>query len=90
MAVFSEGKGPQRFQGRVVILVNEHTAGSSEMITAFAAENRFGTVVGSRTAGRLLGGNHLRWRPRVPYCVTSGRIPHLAIEMRSWKEREST
>ena len=60
VAVFTEGKGPQRFQGRVVILVNEHTASSSEMITAFAAENRLGTVVGSRTAGRLLGGNSFK------------------------------
>ena len=60
VAVFTEGKGAQRFQGRVVILVNEHTASSSEMITAFAAENRLGTVVGSRTAGRLLGGNSFK------------------------------
>ena len=77
VAVFTEGKGSQRFQGRVVILVNEHTASSSEMITAFAAENRLGTVVGSRTAGRLLGGNSFG-SATVPYCVTSGRIPHLA------------
>ena len=60
VAVFTEAKGPQPFQGRVVILVNEHSASSAEMITAFAAENRLGTVVGSRTAGRLLGGNSFK------------------------------
>jgi hypothetical protein len=60
VAVFTEAKGPQTFQGRVVILVNEHSASSAEMITAFAAENRLGTVVGSRTAGRLLGGNSFK------------------------------
>jgi carboxyl-terminal processing protease len=54
-AVFTERKGPQRFHARVVMLVNEHTASSSEMVTAFAAENGLATVVGSRTAGRLLG-----------------------------------
>jgi carboxyl-terminal processing protease len=60
VAVFTEAKGPQPFQGRVVILVNEHSASSAEMITAFAAENRLGTVVGRRTAGRLLGGNSFK------------------------------
>ena len=60
VAVFTENKGPQAFHGRVAILVNEHTASSSEMITAFAVENRLATVVGSRTAGRLLGGNSFK------------------------------
>ena len=60
VAVFTENKGPQSFHGRVAILVNEHTASSSEMITAFAIENSLATVVGSRTAGRLLGGNSFK------------------------------
>jgi C-terminal processing protease CtpA/Prc len=60
VAVFTENKGPQSFHGRVAILVNEHTASSSEMITAFAIENGLATVVGSRTAGRLLGGNSFK------------------------------
>jgi C-terminal processing protease CtpA/Prc len=60
IAVFTENKGPQRFHGHVAILVNEHAASSSEMITAFAIENGLATVVGSRTAGRLLGGNSFK------------------------------
>jgi C-terminal processing protease CtpA/Prc len=79
VAVFTEGKGTQRFQGRVVILVNEHTASSSEMITAFAAENRLGTVVGSRTAGRLLGGNSFK--------VGHGyRIALPVVAYRTWRD----
>jgi C-terminal processing protease CtpA/Prc len=52
----TEGLGPQKFQGRVVILVNEHSASAAEMLAAFAQENRLGTIVGTKTAGRLLSG----------------------------------
>ncbi len=62
-----------------MILVNEHTASSSEMITAFAAENRLGTVVGSRTAGRLLGGNSFK--------VGHGyRIALPVVAYRTWQD----
>lgn len=40
------------------MLVNEHTTGTGEIVTAFAAENRLATVVGERTVGRVLQ-NHL-------------------------------
>ena len=56
IVVVTEGKGPQKFHGRIVILVNEHTAGSGEMVAAFARENKLATIVGMKTAGRLLGG----------------------------------
>ena len=56
IVLVTEGKGTQRFHGRIVILVNEHTAGSAEMVAGFARENRLAKIVGTRTAGRLLGG----------------------------------
>jgi C-terminal processing protease CtpA/Prc len=56
IVVVTEGLGEQKFHGRVVILVNEHTAGAGEMVAGFAKENRLATIVGARTAGRLLGG----------------------------------
>jgi carboxyl-terminal processing protease len=55
IVVVTEGLGQQRFHGRVAVLVNEHTAGAGEMVAGFAKENRLGTIVGARTAGRLLG-----------------------------------
>src|SRR5207248_2093831 len=55
--VVTEGLGPQRFHGRVVILVNEHTASAGEMLAAFAEENQLATIVGAKTAGRLLSGS---------------------------------
>jgi len=56
IAVVTEGRGPQPFHGRIVALVNEHTAGAAEMVAGFIQENRIGRVVGMKTAGRLLGG----------------------------------
>jgi carboxyl-terminal processing protease len=56
VVLMTEGLGPRKFHGRIVVLVNEHTASAGEMIAAFAAENKLATIVGSETAGRLLGG----------------------------------
>jgi len=58
--VVTEGLGPQKFHGRVVILVNEHTASAGEMFAAFAEENNLATIVGIKTAGRLLSGSTFR------------------------------
>ena len=55
VALRTEGLGPQRFHGRVAILMNEHSASSSEMVLAFAAENRLAALVGTKSPGRLLG-----------------------------------
>jgi len=61
--VVTEGLGPQKFHGRVVILVNEHTASAGEMVAAFAEENRLATIVGKKTPGRLLSGTTFRVKP---------------------------
>jgi carboxyl-terminal processing protease len=54
--LMTERLGPKPFHGRVVMLVNEHTASAAEMVAAFAAENRLATLVGTRTSGQVLGG----------------------------------
>jgi carboxyl-terminal processing protease len=56
IVVVTEGRGPQRFHDRIVALVNEHTSGAAEMVAGFVQENGLGKVVGTKTAGRLLGG----------------------------------
>jgi carboxyl-terminal processing protease len=61
--VVTEGLGPQKFHGRVVILVNEHTASAGEMVAAFAEENRLATIIGTKTPGRLLSGTTFRVKP---------------------------
>jgi len=55
--VVTEGLGPQRFHGRIIVLVNEHTASAGEMVAAFAEENALATIVGKKTPGRLLSGS---------------------------------
>jgi carboxyl-terminal processing protease len=50
----TEGLGNKPFHGRVVLLVDRHTASAAEMIVAFARENSLALIVGERTAGRLL------------------------------------
>lgn len=93
--VVTEGLGPQRFHGRVVILVNEHTASAGEMVAAFAAENNLATIVGATTAGRLLSGSTFRagegyilGLPVAAYLTWQGRLiegkgvsPSVPLEM---------
>ena len=55
--VITEGLGERSFHGRVVLLVNEHTASAGEMVAAFAEENNLATIVGTKTPGRLLSGS---------------------------------
>jgi len=55
IALFTEGLGQRHFHGRVAILVNQHTKSAAEMIADFAATNQLATLVGTRTAGEVLG-----------------------------------
>jgi carboxyl-terminal processing protease len=50
----TEGLGPQRFHGRVAMLVNEHTTCAAEMVALFAQERGLATIVGMPTPGRLV------------------------------------
>jgi C-terminal processing protease CtpA/Prc len=54
VAVFTEALGPQPHHGRVALLVNEHSASAAEMVAAFASEYKLATIVGAKTAGRLV------------------------------------
>lgn len=54
VAVYTERLGAQAHHGRVVILVNEHSASAAEMVAAFASEYGLATLVGVRTPGRLV------------------------------------
>jgi len=56
ICLVTEGLPRQKFQDRVVILVNEHSASAAEMLAAFAQENQLATIVGTKTSGRLLSG----------------------------------
>src|ERR1700691_1437916 len=57
VAIATESLGKQRFHGKVVVLVNEHSASSCEMVAAFASENTNVTIVAAKTPGRPVGGH---------------------------------
>jgi carboxyl-terminal processing protease len=69
----TEGLKEQPFHGRVGILINEYSHIAAEMVAAFAADNRFGHTVGTRSAGEVLGGDNFRvgneYRVRIPVAV---------------------
>lgn len=54
VAVFTESLGAQSHHGKVAMLVNEHSASAAEMVAGFASEYRLATLVGAKTAGRLV------------------------------------
>ena len=79
--VVTEGLGARRFHGRVVLLVNEHTASAGEMVSAFAEENNLATIVGTKTPGRLLSGSaykvghgYILGLPVAAYLTWQGRM----------------
>ena len=53
VVIQTEGRGARPFHGRIVLLMNEHSSGSAEMVAQFAKENGLATLVGTKTAGRL-------------------------------------
>src|SRR5256886_11827031 len=93
--VVTEGLGARRFHGRVVLLVNEHTASAGEMVSAFAEENHLATIVGTKTPGRLLSGSaykvghgyilglpvaaYLTWQGRM--LENNGIVPAISAEL---------
>ena len=56
----TEGLGPMPFHGRMTLLVDRHTASAAEMIVAFARENDLATIIGEKTAGRLLSATSVK------------------------------
>jgi C-terminal processing protease CtpA/Prc len=93
--VVTEGLGSRPFHGRVVLLVNEHTASAGEMVAAFAEENNLAVIVGTRTPGRLLSGSafkvgqgyilglpvaaYLTWQGRM--LENNGIVPKFPVEL---------
>jgi carboxyl-terminal processing protease len=79
--VVTEGLGERKFHGRVVLLVNEHTASAGEMVSAFAEENNLAVIVGTKTPGRLLSGSafkvgrgYILGLPVAAYLTWQGRM----------------
>lgn len=102
IVVVTEGLGPQKFHGRIVLLVNQHTTSAGEMVAAFAQENNLATIVGTTTAGRLLSGSvfkvghgYILGLPIGAYLTWQGVLlegkgisPHVGVKLPSAALRE--
>ncbi|HEX3985834.1 MAG TPA: S41 family peptidase [Acidobacteriaceae bacterium] len=98
----TEGLGPMSFHRRTVLLVNRHTASAAEMIVAFARENNLSTIIGEKTAGRLLSSTSIKvgkgFRLALPtgaYYTWKGTVlegtpiePDHVVDF-DWRERRS-
>ena len=63
IAVVTEGRGPQPFHGRIAVVVNEHTAGSGEIVAGFVQENRLSAGYRHENSRALAGRERLQtWR----------------------------
>ena len=98
----TEGLGPKPYHGRVVLLVDRHTASAAEMVAIFAKENKLATLVGEKTAGRLLSATSVKvgygFRLALPvgayYTWNGTALEGMPIEPDvevgfDWKERRS-
>ena len=100
----TEGLGSKPYDGRIVLLVDRHTASAAEMVTIFAKENKLATIVGEKTAaGRLLSATSMKvgqgFRLALPtgaYYTWNGTAlegtpiePDVVAEF-SWKERRDS
>jgi carboxyl-terminal processing protease len=56
----SEGLGPKPYDGHIALLVDRHTASAAEMVAVFAKENKLATIIGEKTAGRLLSATSVK------------------------------
>jgi len=98
----TEGLGPMPFHRRTILLVDRHTASAAEMIVAFARENNLSTIIGEKTAGRLLSSTSIKvgkgFRLALPtgaYYTWKGSVlegtpiePDHAVDF-DWRERRS-
>ncbi len=96
----TEGLGAKPFHGRIALLVDRHTASAAEMIVAFARENKLATIIGEKTAGRLLSATSVKvgkgFRLALPtgvYQTWNGSVyednpiePELPLKF-DWQER---
>ena len=78
VVLVSEGLGPKRWHGRLVIITNEHTVSAGEMVAAFASENGLAKLVGTETAGRLIPGSGFRIGYGYMLVIAEGRVCDLA------------
>lgn len=78
IVVVTEGLGPQPYHGRVVILVNQHSASAAEMLAGFAQENHLATIVGTKNPRTIAQRRRVQGWPRLCPGSAHCRLLYLA------------
>jgi carboxyl-terminal processing protease len=95
VVLLTQGLGSQPFHGNIVLLVNQWTNSAAEMLAGFAAENGLATIVGTQTAGNVLGAANFAvgdsywlrlpvfgWYTSTGMCLEGrGVSPHLLVDV---------
>lgn len=95
LVLLTQGIGEQPFHGHIVILINEFTSSAAEMVAQFAKDAKLATLVGTRTAGLVLGstlfdvGNSYAlylpvfgwYTPTGSYIEGSGVMPDIEVDV---------
>ena len=81
----TEGLGRKDFHGRVILLVDRHTASAAEMIVAFARENGLARIAGEKAAGRLLAATSIK--VGLGFRLALAAIPQHLMQSRRAKPR---
>ena len=76
--VVTEGLGQRRFHGRVVLLVNEHTASAGEMVSAFRRGEQSGNHRGNENTRPSPERQRIQGWPRIHSWPTGCRLPDVA------------
>jgi C-terminal processing protease CtpA/Prc len=69
----TEGLGCKRFHGRIILLVDRHTASAAEMIVAFCAREQPLRFCGSMKRAWRRGVLHMNWNAMDLTCTTNTR-----------------
>lgn len=88
VVLMTQGLGPQPFHGRIVVLINEWTNSAGEMAASFARETGLATVIGTKTAGNVLGAQNFNvgddYFLRIPvfgwFAWSAGNLDGIGIE----------
>ena len=95
VALYSEDLGNRVYRGRVVVLINDYTGSAAEGFAGFMKARTRATLIGSTTAGQLLGGQpinvrggwslviptHAAWGPDGRPTIDRPTTPHIEVPL---------
>ncbi len=95
IGLYSEDLGNKIYRGRVILLINENTGSAAEGFAGYMKLNSKVTLIGTPTAGQLLGGEpiklsdgwtlfmptHAAWGPDGKSAIDKSTTPNIEVRM---------